>query len=171
MSKCLIIYYSRKGENYLNGSIQNLEKGNTQIVVDTISKAIDVDTFEVKTVKEYSKDYTSCTNEASLELKNNERPQLKEYLTDISKYDSIIIAGPCWWGTYPMAIFSQLDKLDFNGKKIFPIMTHEGSGLGSSIQDLKKVCSGAVINQGLAIRGNNVHDSKTINDWIDTYLK
>jgi hypothetical protein len=50
-------------------------------------------------------------------------------------------------------------------------MTHEGSGLGSSIQDLKKVCSGAVINQGLAIRGNNVHDSKTINDWIDTYLK
>ena len=31
MAKNLIIYYSRKGENYWNGSIKNIAKGNTEI--------------------------------------------------------------------------------------------------------------------------------------------
>mgnify|MGYP002800354840 CR=1 FL=1 len=30
MSKTLIVYYSRKGENYVNGSVRNLPKGNTR---------------------------------------------------------------------------------------------------------------------------------------------
>ena len=37
MSKTLIVYYSRKGENYWNGSIRNLTKGNTEIVAELIS--------------------------------------------------------------------------------------------------------------------------------------
>lgn len=36
MSKNLIIYYSRKGQNYWNGSIKNLDKGNTEIVAEFI---------------------------------------------------------------------------------------------------------------------------------------
>ena len=32
MSKNLVLYYSRKGENYVNGGIRNLAKGNTKIV-------------------------------------------------------------------------------------------------------------------------------------------
>lgn len=31
MAKNLIIYYSRKGENYVNGNIEKLAKGNTEI--------------------------------------------------------------------------------------------------------------------------------------------
>ena len=33
MAKTLVIYYSRKGQNSVNGSIKNLSKGNTEIVV------------------------------------------------------------------------------------------------------------------------------------------
>ena len=40
MSKNLIIYYSRKGQNYWNGSIKNLDKGNTEIVAEFIQKAV-----------------------------------------------------------------------------------------------------------------------------------
>ena len=32
MSKTLIVYYSRKGENYVNGSVRSLAKGNTEVV-------------------------------------------------------------------------------------------------------------------------------------------
>ena len=32
--KALIIYYSRKGQNYVNGTLQNLEKGNTEYVAE-----------------------------------------------------------------------------------------------------------------------------------------
>ena len=47
--KSLIIYYSRRGENYLNGDIVNLEKGNAEIIVDYIKGFIDADTFQVET--------------------------------------------------------------------------------------------------------------------------
>lgn len=162
----LIIYYSRKGENYVGGSIQNLKKGNTEIAAEFIQKAVGGDLFEVDTVKPYSADYTACTQEAKAELQANARPALKAYLDSIDRYDHIFVCGPCWWGTYPCAVFSQLERLDFSGKKVFALMTHEGSGLGSCERDLKKLCAGADIGKGLAVRGGSTAKSeKMIADW------
>lgn len=50
MAKNLIIYYSRKGENYVNGSIVDLKKGNTEICAEFIQKAVGGDLFEIETV-------------------------------------------------------------------------------------------------------------------------
>lgn len=112
-----------------------------------------------------------CIEEAKVELRNQERPELVEYLDDISEYDNIVVAGPCWWGTYPMGIFSELDRLDFNDKKVFPVMTHEGSGLGSSAQSLKKACVGAKIGEGLAIHGAEAGKSgNTVSKWAERNL-
>ena len=137
MAKNLIIYYSRTGENYWNGSVKNISKGNTEIVAEFIQKAVGGDLFQVETVKEYAADYYACIDDAKAELRSDARPELKNYLDDISEYDNIVVAGPCWWGTYPMAVFSQLDRLDFTGKKVFPVMTHEGSGQAGSTAALK----------------------------------
>jgi flavodoxin len=153
MAKNLIIYYSRKGQNYVNGNIIDLPKGNTEICAEFIRKAVGGDLFEVRTVKEYAADYTQCTAEAKEELRANARPELKEYPADISAYDNIFICGPCWWGTYPCAVFSLLERLDFTGKKVFPLMTHEGSGLAGAPAALKKYCRGAVVGKGLAVHG------------------
>lgn len=164
--KNLIIYYSRKGENYVGGSIRNLKKGNTEIAAEYIQKSIGGDLFEVDTVKPYSADYTACTQEAKAELQSNARPELKAYLEDISQYDNIFVCGPCWCGTYPCAVFTQLERLDFTGKRVFALMTHEGSGLGSCERDLKRLCSGAAIGKGLAVRGGSVAESeKLVADW------
>ncbi|MBR6220477.1 MAG: NAD(P)H-dependent oxidoreductase [Clostridia bacterium] len=153
MAKNLIIYYSRRGQNYLNGSIVDLVKGNTERVAEYIRNAVGGDLFEVETVKEYSTDYMTCTEEAKDELRNNARPELKRTLNDVSDYDNIVVAGPCWWGTYPCAVFTQLEQLDFTGKKVFPVMTHEGSGLSGAPAALKKYCKGATVGAGLAVRG------------------
>lgn len=153
MAKNLIIYYSRKGENYWNGSIKNLAKGNTEIVAEYIADAVDGDLFEVDTVKPYSDDYHTCTDEAKRELQVDARPELKEYLDSLDGYDTVFVCGPCWWGTYPCAIFSQLERLDFTGKKVLAVMTHEGSGLGHCEADLKKLCKGASFGKGLAVHG------------------
>ena len=82
MSRNLIIYYSRKGQNYVNGSIRELSKGNTEIVAEFIQKAVGGDLFEIETVKEYSRDYMTCTEEAQEELRAKARPELKAYLND-----------------------------------------------------------------------------------------
>lgn len=166
MAKNLILYYSRKGENYWNGSVKNIAKGNTEIVAEFIQKAVGGDLFEVDTVKPYDEDYYVCIEEAKQELHANARPELKECLESIAEYDNVFVCGPCWWGTFPMAIFTQLEKLDWNGKKVMAVMTHEGSGLGSCERDLKKLCTGATFGSGLAIHGADASKSEsTVAAW------
>ena len=166
MAKNLILYYSRKGENYWNGSVRNIAKGNTEIVAEFIKKAVGGDLFEVETVKPYAADYYACTDEAQRELRAGARPELKKALDSIDGYDNVFVCGPCWWGTFPMAMFTQLDKLDWHGKKVMAVMTHEGSGLASSERDLKKTCVGATFGKGLAVHGADAARSEsTVAAW------
>lgn len=172
MANTVVIYYSRAGENYVNGSVKNLPKGNTEIVAEFIRDAVGADLFQVQTVKEYSADYMACIEEAKAELRDQARPELKTFLDDISGYDNIVVAGPCWWGTYPMAVFSELERLDFSGKKVFPVMTHEGSGLAGARQALKKACRGADIGEGLAIHGADAEKSfQKVAKWAEENLR
>lgn len=166
MAKNLIIYYSRAGENYVNGSIKFLPKGNTAYCAEFIQKTVGGDMFELKTVKAYPSDYYACTDEAKTELRAKARPELKKYLGSLDRYDNIFICGPCWWGTYPMGMFTQLEKLSWCGKKVIPLMTHEGSGLGSCERDLKRICKGASFGRGLAVHGADAPRSeKTVSAW------
>lgn len=162
MVKTLVIYYSRSGENYTASGIRNLEKGNTEMVVEFIREACGADLFKLETVKEYPADYHACTEEAKREQWDNARPELKKSLDDISSYENIVVAGPCWWGTYPMAVLTELERLkgQFDGKKVFAVMTHEGSGLGSGGRLLKRLCKGASFGEGLAIRGSEAAGSR-----------
>ena len=167
----LIVYFSRKGNNYWNGSIRNLVKGNTEIMAEFIQKAVGGDLFEVETVKPYSEDYYECTEEARRELSENARPEIKKFTGDISEYDNIFVGYPNWWGTMPMAMFAFLERYDVTGKKIIPFCTNEGSGMGASERDLAKICPGAEIAKGLAVKGASAADSeKTVAQWAENSI-
>ncbi len=47
----LIAYYSREGNNYVDGSIVNLPIGNTEVAAKMIQKLTDGDTFRIDTVE------------------------------------------------------------------------------------------------------------------------
>ena len=153
MAKILIAYYSRKGQNYVNGAIKNLAKGNTEVVAEMIQKFIGGELFEIDTVKDYPADYTECTNVAKVEIQQKARPELKRYLASLDDYDKIFLGYPIWWSIPPMAVSTFLERYDFSGKKIFPFATHEGSGLGGSVNYIKKICPKAEVMDGLAIHG------------------
>ncbi len=153
MSKILIAYYSRKGQNYVNGAIKNLAKGNTEVVAEMIQKFTGGELFEIDTVKDYPADYTECTNVAKVEIQQKARPELKRYLASLDDYDKIFLGYPIWWSIPPMAVSTFLERYDFSGKKIFPFATHEGSGLGGSVNYIKKICPKAEVMDGLAIHG------------------
>ena len=166
MNRNLIIYYSRRGQNYCGGEIVFLDKGNAERIAEIIRDAVGADMFEVRTVKDYPEDYTECTEEAQREVRMNARPAIEEHLGSVDQYDNFFIVGPCWWGTYPMAMFTLLEELDFAGGKVFPVMTHEGSGLGSAERDLKRMCRHARVKRGLAVQGSLVAESEArISDW------
>lgn len=172
MANNLIIYYSRKGENYWNGSIKNLSKGNTEIVAEFIQDAVGGDLFEIETIKTYAKDYYECIEDSKAELRAQDRPELKHYLDSIDEYENIFVCGPCWWGTYPMAVFTQLEKLNFAGKHVIALMTHEGSGLASCEKDLKKICIDATFGKGLAVHGADALKSEnTVATWAKKVIK
>ena len=163
----LVIYFSRSGENYFGGVLKNIEKGNTEVIAEYIQEFTSADLFKVEPAVEYPADYMECIDVAKKEQQKDARPELKEALEDISDYDTIYIGFPNWWGTLPMPMFTQLEKLDFTGKTVKPFVTHEGSGFGSSQKDLKKLCKGADIDNGLSIPGANVYDVKdTVKAWI-----
>ena len=61
-----------------------------------------------------------------------------------------------------MCVFTFLEHYDLSGKKIVPLCTNEGSGLAKAPEDLAKSCPGAVIAEGLAVRGHQVKDSEEL---------
>lgn len=154
MGKTLIAYYSRRGENYVNGSIRSLSKGNTEVVAEKIKALIpDADLFQIDTVKTYSPSYMTCIEEAKQELRNNTRPEMKNKLAGIDEYDTIILGYPNWWGTMPMVCYTFLESFDFTGKTIVPFCTNEGSGMGSSERAIRQLCPTADIKKGTSIHG------------------
>lgn len=172
MANNLIIYYSRKGENYVNGSVRSLSKGNTEVCAEFIQDAVGGDLFEVQTVKTYAEDYYECIEEAKAELRSKARPELTEYLDSLNGYDNIFVCGPCWWGTFPMPMYSQLERLDWTGKKVMALMTHEGSGLGGCERELKKLCKGASFGKGLAVHGADAARSEAaVAAWAKSQVK
>ena len=162
----LILYYSRKGENYVNGSIQTISKGNTERVAEFVQKAVGGDLFEIKPVREYSASYMTCIKEAQAEQRGNERPAVKAIPESLEGYDTIFIGYPNWWGTMPMFMFTVLDAFDWTGKTIVPFCTNEGSGLGSSERDIKASCPGATVKPGLSIHGgSSAQSEKQVATW------
>jgi len=162
----LILYYSRKGENYVNGSIQTISKGNTERAAEFVRKAVGGDLFEVEPVREYSASYMTCIREAQAEQRSNERPAVKKLPESLDGYDTIFIGYPNWWGTMPMFMFTVLEAFDWSGKRNVPFCTNEGSGLGSSERDIKASCPGATVLPGLSIHGGSAASSeKQVAAW------
>lgn len=163
----IVIYFSRSGENYFGGELKNIEKGNTEVIAEYIRDLDSADLFKVEALNDYPEDYMKCIDVAKKEMESDARPEIKNILESVAPYEVIYIGFPNWWGTLPMAMFTQLEKLDFEGKIVKPFVTHEGSGFGSALKDLKKLCKGADIKKGLSIPGAGVYEAKeTVEVWI-----
>ena len=168
--KILIAYFSRADENY---SVGTVEVGNTEIMAGFIRNYLgnNVDTFKIDPVNAYPASYSECTTVAQKEKSENARPEFKNpELIDISKYDTIFLGYPIWWGEVPMIVNTFLEKYDFSGKTVIPFCTHEGSGNAGTFASLSsKLTSSKVNANGLAIRGTDARkeDSRaTVENWL-----
>lgn len=167
MSNVLVAFYSRADENYVSGQIRTLKTGNTEIAAGIIAKLTGADTFKIEQIQPYAKDYNECIAQAQSDQKRNARPELKKYPDSLDGYDVIYLGYPNYWSTMPMAVFTFLEHFDFSGKEIRPFCTHEGSGMGGSMDDIRRLCPDAAISQGLAIRGGSVERSEDeIKKWL-----
>ena len=162
--KALVVFFSHAGDNYAVG---NIEVGNTKIVADYISELTGADQFEIVTHKYDGMAYTPLINLAQEEANNGELPPYEGGVPDLSQYDTVFIGGPIWWGTYPQVMFTFFKENDLNGKTLIPFTTHEGSGLASTVEDVKAAYPDANVTKGFAIYGHEVRTGKgKVEKWL-----
>lgn len=167
-----VIYYSRSGENYVNGQLEQLSKGNTMVVAEKIADYLEAELIRLIPKKDYPDDYQEMVELAEQEKKEQKHPEYQAIIQDISNYDELFIGYPNWWGTFPQVIATFLKQQELSGKTIYPFCTHEGSAMGTSVSDMIRLCPNAKIETGLAVRGSKAAVSdKTIANWLNHLIK
>lgn len=152
-TKALVIYFSHSG--------------NTRVIAQKIQAAVGADLFEVKPVDAYPVDYDTVVKQAKKEIDAGYQPAIQASVENLSQYDTIYFGSPCWWGTIAPPLATLLTNSDFSGKTIRPFMTHEGSGMGRSIADIRKMAPKADVQNGLAIWGHSVKQAQAeVERWV-----
>lgn len=151
--KILVVYYSRSG--------------NTREIAAQIRNVIPADVVELKTMHPYPSEYRATTAQAKQELESGFLPPLRTKIENISQYGVVIIGSPNWWSTMAMPVRTFLSEYDLAGKTVALFITHEGSRLGRSMEDLKGFCPNSTILEGLAVRGSTAGSAQDeVREWL-----
>lgn len=152
-TKMLVTYFSHSG--------------NTREIAHQIKDAAAADIYEIVPDHPYPTNYNTVVTQARQELRADYRPALKSAPANIASYDVIFVGSPNWWSTIAPPVMTFLSSHDFSGKTIVPFITHEGSGLGKSVSDVKRLAPGATVLEGRAFRGRDVKDARSeVLEWV-----
>lgn len=151
--KVLVVYFSHSG--------------NTREMARQIGEATGGELFEIVPAKPYPTAYQAVVDQAKKEVNAGFRPELKTRVEDMSQYDVIFVGSPCWWYTIAPPVATFLASYDFAGKTVVPFMTHEGSRMGHSEEDIRKLCPQSTVPDGLPVRGGSVKNAQeSVNKWV-----
>ena len=156
MSKKLVAYFS--------GS------GTTKKAAERLAKAAGADLFEIKPAIPYSSadlNWMDKKSRSSVEMSDPaSRPEIAERLPNMADYDTVFIGFPIWWYVAPHIINTFVESYDFSEKTLVPFATSGGSGMGRTVDELKKLCPGANWKAGKMM--NDVSD-KVLADWANAF--
>ena len=151
--KVLVLYFS--------------QSGNTEAVANFIHDTVGGDIVKLETETPYPSDYNELVDYAQEEQRENARPALSTHIDNIDEYDTIFLAYPNWWGDMPMPIYTFIDEYDLSGKTIVPFITHGGSGLSGTPQNIQEEEPNAIVTEGLAVSGSSSRNSQsTVTNWL-----
>lgn len=151
--KVLIVYFSHSG--------------NTRKLAELIHEQVGGDMVELRTAVPYPREYDAVVDMAKKEQRENARPSIVTELPDLMSYRTVFIGYPNWWGTFPMPVFTLLEKYDLGERTVVPFCTHEGSRLGRSERDLRRLCPHARILKGFEVRGSRVGEAReAVARWL-----
>lgn len=143
--------------------------GNTKAVAEQISKATGGDILRIEPLAAYPKEYNQLVGQAKKKVESGYKPPIKKNAGNILAYDIIFVGSPSWWSTIAPPVATFLSGHDLAGKTIIPFMTHEGSRMGRAEADIKKICPGSTVLQGLPVRGSSAANSQNeIKQWLQS---
>ena len=107
--KELIVFFSRAGENHVDGMTKYIETGNTKVAARMLREITGADMTEIIPEKPYSENYKECVAEAVRDWKKDARPKIMTDITDIKD----AIQKPFWLKT-------AISEKQVPTKKFFP---------------------------------------------------
>ncbi len=154
MSKILVSFFSASGV--------------TKSVANKIATTVNGDLFEIEPVNKYTNedlDWTNSSSRSSAEMNDSSsRPEVKNKISNLSDYDTVLIGFPVWWDLAPRIINTFIEENNLENKKIFCFATSGGSSVNNSFNTLKNTYSN--LNFISAKRfSNNVSDND-ITNWL-----
>ena len=142
--------------------------GSTKAVAERLAGAIGADLFEIKPAVPYTDadlNWHNKNSRSSVEMADpNSRPEISEKLDNMADYDTVFVGFPIWWYVAPTIIDTFLESYDFSDKTLVPFATSGGSGMGKTVDVLRKVCPNAVWKDGKRLNGMN---DKKLADWAN----
>ena len=148
MSKKLVAYFSASG--------------TTKKVAERLAKAAGADLFEIRPAIPYTSadlNWMDKKSRSSVEMNNpDSRPEIAETIPNMVDYDTVFIGFPIWWYVAPHIIHTFVESYDFSGKTLVPFATSGGSGMGKTVDELRKLCPNADWKAGKLI--NDVSDQE-----------
>ena len=143
MSKKLVAYFSASG--------------TTKKVAERLAKAAGADLFEIKPAIPYTSadlNWMDKKSRSSVEMNDpDSRPEIAETMPNMADYDTVFIGFPIWWYVAPHIIHTFLESYDFTGKTLVPFATSGGSGMGRTVEELRKLCPNADWKAGKLVNG------------------
>ena len=156
-SNILIAYFSKTG--------------NTEAIAQEIQSLTNGTLVEIETVEPYPDSYSETVDIAESEKEANARPEISTTVDNMDQYDTIFIGYPIWWYTYPQVILTFFDNYDLTGKTIVPFVTHGGSGMSGTEDDMREYLSDkdVTVLDGLAVSRNDIEEdqSQTVTNWLE----
>ena len=140
--------------------------GTTKKIAERISRELNSDIIEIVPKEEYKSEdlnYNSDCRANREQQDSKARPEIKNTI-DLSKYDTIFLGYPIWWGTNPKIILTLLDTYDFSNKVIIPFCTSGSTDISGSVNDLRSY------NPKLNIRDGKRFSSTSTDEEIDGFV-
>nr|WP_296766920.1 flavodoxin [Rhodococcus sp. (in: high G+C Gram-positive bacteria)] len=167
VSRVLLAFFSRPGENYYYGDRTVLDVGNTEVLVGMITERIACDVHRIEPLEAYPFEYEATVERNRAEQRNGSRPTLVDPVVSLDDYDTVILACPVWNSSAPMVMRTFTERLDFAGKTLYPATTHAVSGLSGVPAVYRESCEGAIVGAGLAVQGEDVRDAEDeLTSWL-----
>jgi flavodoxin len=129
--------------------------GHAEILALAAHETTGGDLFFIEVSKKYPETYGDTMNRHRSEFFEDARPELVTQVEHMDKYNTVVLIYPNWMSRLPQAVLAFLEEYDFSGKKIIPIATSQGLGLGSTPEQITSACPDATVINGLSARSEN----------------
>ena len=153
-NRALVVYFSATG--------------NTKALAETIAETTGSELYEIVPEEPYTEEdlnYNTDDCRANREMDDeNSRPAISGSVENMDDYDTIYLGYPIWWGDMPRIINTFLESYDMSGKTIMPFCTSGGSGITSSVSNIRAACPDSNVTDGF--RGSASSGADEIEEWL-----